>query len=362
MNTPFTPEQLTACDRGKAQEQQELLISELNHRVCNILNLIRSLVEQSRHDAVDIATFTELIGGRIGALAWAHGNITEKNWGPAPLSKMFEDETKAYLNQERGRFKLTGRDVLVTPNAYTVVALVIHEMMTNSAKYGSLSERHGTLDIDLSTAENGDLQIAWRERGGPVVAQPTRRGFGSSIIERSIPFELKGSADVRYEPAGLEADFTVPSRFIGSMSKDPAFEFERLAKMKPHSEPIGILPDHVLVVEDSMIIAMNTTETLKELGVASVDTTGDVAGALAAIRERKPDFAIVDINLGIETSAPVSEELARLGVPFVLATGYGETSAQVINSPAATVLCKPYGKAEIKSAILSEKSSAAPIN
>ena len=168
-------------ERSRAQEQQDLLIAELNHRVRNILNLIRGLVAQSKHDASDIADYSDIIGGRINALASAHDNITRQNWSPAPITSLIEAEAEAYLEAKQDRLVIEGEDVLITPEAYTVLALVIHEMVTNSAKYGSLCDRRGRLDIKLERAGNGDLLIGWREKGGPPVAAPTRRGFGSTI-------------------------------------------------------------------------------------------------------------------------------------------------------------------------------------
>ncbi|QFT76767.1 HWE histidine kinase domain-containing protein [Erythrobacter sp. THAF29] len=342
----------TARERARAQEQQELLIAELNHRVRNILNLIRSLVSQSQDEAMSVAEFTKIIGGRISALASAHDNITRENWSPAPLSNLFETEIGAYLNEKKERFQIDGQDVLIRPEAYTVLALVVHELVTNSAKYGSLCDRSGSLSVNLSTNQFGDLSIKWRERGGPPVKPPTRRGFGSTIIERSIPYELKGDAILRFKLTGLEADFTIPQRFIEIL---PTLESSSGADNGAgDSEYITVefdgamLPEHVLVVEDSMIIALDTEENLKRLGVKSVSVESSVEGALSSIGDRLPDFAIIDFNLGSESSEPVAKELERLGVRFVLATGYAEMADQIEQLGASALLRKPYGRSEIE--------------
>ncbi|QUL36835.1 HWE histidine kinase domain-containing protein [Erythrobacter sp. JK5] len=349
-------------ERARAQEQQELLIAELNHRVRNILNLIRSLVTQSQHDALDVASFAGIIGGRISALASAHDNITRENWSPAPLSALFETELAAYISEKRERFDLQGEEVLVKPEAYTVLALVVHELVTNSAKYGSLCDRHGTLKVDLSRNRTGDLEIRWRESGGPPVKPPKRRGFGSTIIERSIPFELKGESDLRFKLSGLEADFLVPERFIVPFTENKGSKTSAVAGA-PTSEPKAAegmaLPQHVLVVEDSMIIALDTEETLKRLGVPSVSVAGSVASALEAIRQRTPDLAIVDFNLGIESSEPVTKLLRERGVRFVLATGYAEIEGRIADLGAERLLSKPYGRSEIEELLISEAAAQA---
>ncbi|MDJ0643461.1 MAG: GAF domain-containing protein [Erythrobacter sp.] len=341
-----------ARERSRAREKQELLIAELNHRVRNILNLIRSLVAQSQHGAVNVEGFASIIGGRIAALASAHDNITREHWAPAPLSSLFETELSAYVNEKRDRFVFSGEEVLVKPEAYTVLALVVHELVTNSAKYGSLCDRHGSLSVAIERNREGDLQIEWRERGGPPVKPPKRRGFGSTIIERSIPYELKGEANLRFKLTGLEADFVVPDRYIVPVASSEATGAGDVETgpdgTKLHSPSSPHIPPHVLVVEDSMIIALDTEESLKRLGVQSVAVASSVTMALDTIEDRIPDFAIVDYNLGDESSEPVTQELCDRGVPFVLATGYAELGDQVEELGAQSLLRKPYGRSEIE--------------
>ncbi len=351
-----------ARERARAKEQQELLIAELNHRVRNILNLIRSLVAQSQHGAMNVEGFASIIGGRIAALASAHDNITRENWSPAPISALFETELAAYLNEKRDRFGIDGEEVLIKPEAYTVLALVVHELVTNSAKYGSLCDRHGSLTVALARNHAGDLQIQWRERGGPPVKPPQRRGFGSTIIERSIPHELKGEADLRFKLTGLEADFVIPDRFIvpmpeeGYITQSSAVEAAGETGEDGSTSEAIALPPHVLVVEDSMIIALDTEENLKRLGVPTVSVASSVASALNAIDKRAPDFAIIDFNLGDESSEPVAIKLRERGIPFVLATGYAELGNQVEELGAKSLLRKPYGRSEIEELLSSQSA------
>ncbi len=112
--------------------------------------------------------------------------------------------------------------------------------------------------------------------------------------------------------------------------------------------PQSVLPDTVLVVEDSIIIALDTEEILTRIGIANVDVASSVNGAMDAIAKRQPNFAIVDFNLGAESSVPVTEELVRRGVPFVLATGYTGMEEKAEEIGAFAVLSKPYGQTEIE--------------
>jgi light-regulated signal transduction histidine kinase (bacteriophytochrome) len=335
-------------ERARAAEKQDLLIAELNHRVRNILGLIRALVSQSQAEALSVPGFAAILGGRIAALAAAHDNITAKNWGPASLARLIAAELAPYGGADSARFRLVGEDVLITPEAYTILALVVHELATNSAKYGSLSARAGTVTVSLVRTAFGDLAISWREVGGPPVTAPARQGFGSTIITRSIPHDLQGTAEVRFKLAGLEADFVLPARYLAGA--EPGATSASPAPLRPRASapPPADQPAKVLVVEDSIIIALDTEENLKRLGVAEVRIESSVTEALAAIADSPPDFAIIDFNLGGESSEPVAAALRDAGVRFVLATGYAENAGGFERLGAQAVLRKPYGMTEIE--------------
>ena len=346
------------ADRAAAQQKQELLIAELNHRVRNILTLIRSLIGQSRHEARDMEDFTEIVGGRIRALAMAHDAITRENWNPASLRQLIMVEAEAYLSDKAERLKMTGTDVLITPEAYTVLALVIHELMTNSAKYGSLCDRSGVVDINLSLAPGGDVVMRWAEVGGPPVQAPTRRGFGSTIIERSLPHELKGTAEVDYRFDGLIARFCIPARYVVATGRDLLAEPEDYSAAGPKQSAAapGGPVKRVLVVEDNMIIALDTEDLLIGLGVPDVSVAGSVAGARALLVGDRFDLAILDFNLGNETSVILARDLAADGVRVVFATGYGDAVARIAEVPHSGILKKPYSRDDLKAVL--ENASA----
>src|SRR5690606_28410436 len=125
--------------RQQANQRQELLIAELNHRVRNILGIIRGLIRQSTPHDDSIDSFVKLVDGQTHALARAHNPISDDHWGPAPVQAMIDAEAAAYLADDPDRIRIQGDHVLLNPQAYSTMALVIHELVTNSAKYGSLS-------------------------------------------------------------------------------------------------------------------------------------------------------------------------------------------------------------------------------
>ncbi|ANI78248.1 HWE histidine kinase domain-containing protein [Sphingobium sp. EP60837] len=334
-------------ERQKAHEKQELLIAELNHRVRNILSLIRGLLSQTRNSARSVDEFIATLESRVQALARAHDQITADRWAPARLQDLIEVEAGAYLGERRDRVKQTGPNVLLTPSAFTVLALVIHELLTNAAKYGALSDG-GTVSIDWHVDPDGSLLLHWLESGGPAVVAPTRRGFGSTVIERSIPYDLDGKAEIAYRLAGLEAHFCIPSAHIASVLPDVS----GAERTKPVAVPTPELLKgrNILLVEDNMIIAMDGEDALRDLG-ADVVTAGSVSRAREALALRNIDFAVLDFNLGTETSLPVADLLAEQGIGFLFATGYGDGLDLPERFGGITLIKKPYSNVTLAQAI-----------
>ncbi|PDV86614.1 two-component system sensor histidine kinase/response regulator [Rhizobium sp. H4] len=329
--------------RQTANERQELLIAELNHRVRNILSLITGIIRQSQATSVSLGDYVRQIEGRVQSLARAHDQITRDHWAPASLRQLLLAETAAYLGKNAQRIQMRGEDVLLEPQAFSTAALVFHELMTNSAKYGSLSGTgRGIVELGWSRDDEGNLRIGWREKGGPPVTEPTRHGFGSTIIRRSIPYDLGGKAELRYDKDGLEADFFIPGRYVVGPTSDRSDSTPYGAaapKAIAGGQPLSGLS--VLLVENNLIIAMDGEDILRRLG-AEVATAPSVAEAMEILAGRSFDLALLDVNLGDETSFGIADRLAADGVPFVFATGYGEGITQANSHSDAPVLQKPY--------------------
>jgi two-component sensor histidine kinase len=327
---------ITEDENLAATQKQELLIAELNHRVRNILGLIRGLVAQSRVNAQDVDTFANVLGDRVHALARAHDQITAKNWGPGALTSLIATEAAAFLGDGAARASFTGPPVLLQPQAFSTVTLVVHELMTNAAKHGALAGETGQ-DID----DHADLILEWVETGGPDVTSPTRRGFGSTIIHRSIPHELGGAAHIDYAPEGLRARFKLPARFV--VRGDDTLPLA----IRGAARPAGRLTGTVMLVEDNVIIAMDAEDILLGLGAENVLVVNDVAEALRLLAFETPSFSLLDINLGVEMSWPIASRLRELGLRYAFATGYGDGIQFPIEHRQAPVVAKPYTKDSI---------------
>jgi light-regulated signal transduction histidine kinase (bacteriophytochrome) len=332
-----------AAERRQSTARQEMLIAELNHRVRNILGVIRGLIRQSQPDSPEVKEFVKLVDGRIHALARAHNQITDDHWGPAPLNALIEAEAAAFAADRQSAIVAKGDPVLLNPQAYSTMALVVHELVTNSTKYGSLSGA-GEVHIDWSRDPLGNLIFVWQEKGGPPVSPPRRKGFGTTIITRSVPYDLGGQASIDYGVDGVRAQFCIPARHV-SEQRDVRGPAVRISKPVISSQRVvaldGFGGKSVLLVEDSLIIALDAEDILERFG-ASVTTASTPDAAHDFLDHNRPDFAILDINLGDQMSFGVADRLRELGVPFFFASGYGEQASLPMEHRSAMVVQKPY--------------------
>ena len=303
--------------KARSLEKQDTLISELNHRVHNILSLMRAIISLSDEAASTKEEFKELLDGRVKAMAFAHDQLTNSNWSAVRLALLLKNEAQAYVGKAQ-RIFLNGPDLDVEASGVSCIALVMHEMFTNAAKYGALSNIEGKLNIDWYIDREEQLVIEWRESGGPHVSQPTRKGFGSTIITRSIPYELKGHVDLEYESQGLQARFVIPKEYVILNQ-----ELSEPKSSQSRTKLSSIDRHKALLVEDNFIIALDAEQILIKLGFEEVEVCGNVIDSLEYLEDSTPDFAILDFNLGSETSQAIASELVERKVPFVFATGYG---------------------------------------
>ena len=191
------------AEQQRYQSQQRLLINELNHRVKNTLATVQSIASQTLRAEPDPLVAYDKFESRLLGLAEVHDVLTRESWHGADLQEVAERAMRPFAGASR-RVGVSGPQVWLAPGAALTLALVFHELATNAVKYGALSVDGGRVSLTwaLDSSEEA-LTLAWTERGGPPVARPTRKGFGSRLIERGFRGELNGSARMTYEPAGL---------------------------------------------------------------------------------------------------------------------------------------------------------------
>jgi PAS domain S-box-containing protein len=200
-------------ERKLGEQRHKLLLDELNHRVKNTLATVQSLAAQTARSATSPSAFRDIFEGRLIALSRAHDQLTRRRWETADLREMLIEGLAPYQGSPE-RIVLRGRAVGLRPRAALTLAMAFHELVTNAVKYGSLSVPTGQVEIEWGVHSHAGqrpiLHIAWRESGGPPVAPPRRRGFGSLLVERSISAEHGGHAALDFDPAGVRCTIDIP--------------------------------------------------------------------------------------------------------------------------------------------------------
>ncbi|WP_337187456.1 HWE histidine kinase domain-containing protein [Phenylobacterium sp.] len=188
------------------QDQLRLMINELNHRVKNTLATVQSMAAQTLRAESDPSAAYGKFEARLMGLSEVHAVLTREKWHGADLREVAQRALTPF-GQASGEVSADGPDVWLTPGAALTMALVFHELATNAVKYGALSRAGGRVEITWrADGEPARLKLRWRERGGPPVASPTRRGFGSRLIERALAGDLQGRAVMTFAPEGLDCD------------------------------------------------------------------------------------------------------------------------------------------------------------
>ena len=209
----FQEAQLEIKQRRRSEEQKNLLINELNHRVKNTLSIVQGLAQQSFKGDVSTDEARKAFDARLGALAAAHNLLTRKNWETALLSEIIADSVGATAGALASRITFDGPEVVLQPQTAVSLAMAVHELSTNAIKYGSLSNEQGIVCVEWTVDSEGAgprLHLQWREKNGPPVKEPTRRGFGSRMIERGLAAELGGSVVLEFLPHGLCCRISAP--------------------------------------------------------------------------------------------------------------------------------------------------------
>jgi two-component sensor histidine kinase len=195
-------------DRKLGEDRQRVLMDELNHRVKNTLASVQSLAAHSLRGGDGPRQMRERFESRLIALSHAHNQLAERRWKDADLRALALQILAPYRADHRVR--LEGESVMVTAQAAVTLCMVLHELATNAVKYGALSTPRGRLAVNWRTTEVGWLDLAWREEGGPEVAPPQQRGFGTRFIEGAVAGELGGRIVLDFAPAGVRCRIEAP--------------------------------------------------------------------------------------------------------------------------------------------------------
>ncbi|MEM6939079.1 MAG: HWE histidine kinase domain-containing protein [Pseudomonadota bacterium] len=311
--------------------QQKVLIDELNHRVRNISAVVHSVSRQaSKSSHGSIESYAKSLEARISALAVSHDLVAGQLVTSVPVHELISRECAPHIDEDGARLTISGPRKAIRGEVAPILALGIHELVTNAVKYGAFSNDAGTITVTFKDREDAGLLLEWREQGGPTVSRPTTRGFGSSLILEAVPYELNGSAKIDFAPDGLRADITLPAEVF-----EPSKSVMDLATLEGKAAPetVDLVFDQrlrtasCLILEDNFLIASETRDQLLAFGIQSVELQASVEAAMSFLDAVRPTFALLDMNLGNNTvSFPVAERLIKEKIPFAFVTGYGDST------------------------------------
>jgi PAS domain S-box-containing protein len=200
----------------RAREHAAMLIDELNHRVKNTLATVQSIVAQAVRNSSDPQIVRESIETRLAALSRSHDLLGREKWEGAGLRDLVRESLAPFSVTEgrTERFTIEGEKVRLSPKAALALGIAFNELATNAVKYGAFSNEAGSISIKWlldHRPEGRWLHLNWREKGGPPVTPPTRKGFGSRVIEQGLSHELGGKVELDYRPAGIVCTIDVPA-------------------------------------------------------------------------------------------------------------------------------------------------------
>ncbi|MDQ0325633.1 PAS domain S-box-containing protein [Rhodopseudomonas julia] len=305
----------------EVQRRQTVLLAELDHRVKNMLANISAIATQSRSETHSIDSFIRSLRGRIQALADAHELLSRSGWSGTLLRDLVEGALRAVGGRANVRLQIDGPDVMLPPRLTQSLALSLHELAANAARFGALSAPGGHLKI---TWERDDLRdghlFTWDETAPEALQPPANEGFGTFVIRSMMETELHEKVRLEFRSQGVLCAFRIPQ-----MKEAPRHDLPAAARGRQNGKPKAdpALPKGaVLIVEDSPLLASVMQEAVEAAGWPVVGIAADVAEARRMVAEKTFAVALLDLNLQDEISTEVARDLRRKGVPYVIASAY----------------------------------------
>jgi PAS domain S-box-containing protein len=328
---------LDITDRKRAEERQVLLAREVDHRAKNTLAVVLSMLRLTK--APTMLEFVTTLEGRIHALAATHNLLSATRWQGADLRRIVEEELAPYGSGRGERVVAKGPPAMLLPATAQAIALALHELATNAAKYGALSTETGQLQLSWTVGADA-AQLDWIETGGPPTKKPSALGFGLSIVRSSIEAQFRGGVSYDWRPEGLHCQLSIPSaQIVSAPPKSVAMPATSAAPapapLESRSAGIGVAAKtngngsrrtlagkRFLMVEDEFLIGMMLKTRLESLGATVAGPFARLADGIAAAKRDSFDAAVLDFNLGGTFADPLADLLIARRVPFVFITGY----------------------------------------
>jgi PAS domain S-box-containing protein len=327
-------------ERKRAEERQILLAEEVDHRARNVVAVVQSIMRLTRADTID--DYIGALDGRIGALSNAHRLLASSRWEGADLNRLVDEEFAPYRAGGKERVSVRGPVVVLPPATAQTIALALHELATNAAKYGALSSAAGHVELTWRLSE-GRLELFWKESDGPQIAPPNRRGYGSRAIVAGIERQLGGIVKFDWQTSGLRCTLSVPHDPSKESLRRVTIDLSQTENAAQNTDPND---KRVLLVEDEPLVSMMLADMLAAFGHKVDGPYNRFSDAVLAAQSNNLQAGILDVNLGGEKTYAVADILANRKIPFAFVTGYGPDTI-VSEFSHAPVLQKPIEAAKL---------------
>jgi two-component sensor histidine kinase/DNA-binding response OmpR family regulator len=328
-------------DRKEAERRQALLAREVDHRARNALAIVQAIVRLAR--ASTVSEYVAGLEGRLRALALSHELLSQSRWQGADISRLVAEEFAPYQSGATRRARGEGPSIILPTDKAQSIALLIHELATNAAKYGALSSESGRVELQWSLSK-GRLHLIWTESGGPAVSEPKAKGFGTKIIDATLNLRQGDGANFEWRPEGLRCTIAISVSAHQDETVAPPHTGNGLDRQKNGRQR------KVLVVEDEAIIGMLTSELVSEMGHVVLGPCRNLEEGIKVAGGSELDGAILDVNLGGELVFPLARLLAEREVPMVFLTGYDRSTVEQ-GFEKFPVLQKPVPAGELSKAL-----------
>lgn len=334
--------------RRQEEERGVQLMAEMDHRVKNVLATVQALAQQSARRTTSLGVFMSTFGGRLKAMTSANELLTAARWRGAAIDHIAAAELGALAP---GQTQWEGPELFLTARAANALSLALHELTANAVKFGALSQEGGQVSLRWTSLPTGGFDLIWTESGGPTVVEPSRQGFGAVVLGQVTGRELNGEVQTAYHPAGVVVRLRAGPQAVAErpahLGTTPA---ARIAEtLSTSNGPANLRGVRVLIVEDAVLLALELQTGLSEAGATVIGPAYELEEALELVGQ-PIDVAVLDANLNGRSVTPVAEALARRGIPFIFATGYGD-AGDAPGGFEAPVIRKPYDVAQVAAAV-----------
>ena len=345
----------TCAALRETEAMQELLTGELSHRVMNMLATVQAIASQTLRHSEDPADFVKSFGGRIQSMSRVHSQLSSNEWKGTQLRDIVRDQMNLGPVDE-AQISASGPPVYLDAANVPKMAMILHELGTNSLKYGALSKPEGR--VTIAWAVNGQgLEMRWTENGGPPVAATIRRGFGTKLIESSAA-GAGGGAKMLIGADGVQWIIALPLAMDPSPVLEATAPFVFQSLSADHNSAgldgqVGLRRlegKRILVVEDEPLLAMDIAGQLEDAGACVIGPVGNVAAALSLIEQYRFHGALLDANLVGNPVDDIAVALARNDIPFIFVSGYNRDSLPKAFD-AVELLLKPFDASRLLAAV-----------